>query len=384
MGFAAVVCAAGVGSRCGGAVPKQFRTIAGRSLLEHAVRAFTGHSAITEVWVVLAPDRMETPEARAVREIPGVTGTVAGGAHRAESVLRGLEAVGSVEHVLVHDAARPFVSRELVRRVVAATREHGAAVPLLDIHDTVKRRRGAWVVGTADRDGLGRAQTPQGARLDWLLPALSAALAAGPPPTDESAALERAGRAVAVVAGEADNRKITRPDDLGRARQGGDVDDLRVGTGFDIHRVSREPGREMRLGGVRFEGVPGLAGHSDADVVLHAAMDAVLGAAGLPDIGVRFPPEDETFRGADSRELAREVSRALAAEGFRVVNLDLMLLAERPKIRPRVAEMREAIAACFGIDPARVGVKATTLETLGALGRGEGVACQATALLARA
>jgi 2-C-methyl-D-erythritol 2,4-cyclodiphosphate synthase len=201
--------------------------------------------------------------------------------------------------------------------------------------------------------------------------------------TAAAAALELESRGVAVVAGHADNAKITEPADLERAagRRSGSVPDLRVGTGFDVHRV--DPGRRLVLGGVDFPDHPGLAGHSDADVVLHAAMDALLGAACLGDIGVHFPPDDPSFAGASSTVLARRVGDLVRGAGFEIVNLDLTLLAESPRIRARVGEMRRAIGEGLGVDRARVGLKATTLEGLGALGRGEGIACQAACLLRR-
>jgi 2-C-methyl-D-erythritol 4-phosphate cytidylyltransferase/2-C-methyl-D-erythritol 2,4-cyclodiphosphate synthase len=208
-------------------------------------------------------------------------------------------------------------------------------------------------------------------------------LASGARTTDEAHALERDGRRVVLVPGDPRNVKITTPDDWADAfsRARGNDDPIRIGHGYDVHRF--DGSRELVLGGVAFPGEPGLAGHSDADVVLHAAMDALLGAAGLPDIGHYFPPDDPRFAGADSKVLAREVAGHLADAGFGIVNLDLTLLAERPKIRERADAMREAIASSLDIDVARVGLKATTLEGLGALGRGEGIACHAVALIRR-
>ncbi len=224
------------------------------------------------------------------------------------------------------------------------------------------------------------AQTPQGSVRTRLVEALTAF---GPGvPTDEAAALEQAGHRVVTVDGDPENIKITCAADFEVVRRGleGPVD-LRVGSGFDIHRI--DASRPLVLGGVRFENEPGLAGHSDADVLLHAAMDAVLGAAGEGDIGRLFPPDDDRWAGADSYVLAETVSRKINGAGFYVVNLDLTLLAERPKIGPRSGEIRARVAAAFGIDPGRVGLKATTLEKLGSLGRHEGIACQAVALLSR-
>jgi 2-C-methyl-D-erythritol 4-phosphate cytidylyltransferase/2-C-methyl-D-erythritol 2,4-cyclodiphosphate synthase len=193
--------------------------------------------------------------------------------------------------------------------------------------------------------------------------------------------LERAGKKVALVPGDPDNVKITTPEDWEAAtrrampREG----EMRIGHGYDVHRFGGSG--PLRLGGLTLDGAPGLAGHSDADVVLHAAMDAVLGASGLPDIGHRFPPGDPAFAGADSAALARDVASAVAGAGWTVVNLDVTILAERPKIAPHAGAMRASIGACFGLLPDRVGLKATTLEGLGALGRGEGIACHAVALV---
>jgi 2-C-methyl-D-erythritol 2,4-cyclodiphosphate synthase len=239
------------------------------------------------------------------------------------------------------------------------------------------------VLETVDRNQFRLAQTPQGSRVDWLREALDHARAEGTDVTDEAAALERVGRKVRVVEGEVRNRKITSTEDLLEARRGLERpgEDLRVGIGYDIHRFG--DGRRLVLGGIEFPGEKGLAGHSDADVVLHAAMDALLGAICLGDIGMLFPPEDPQYAGADSRDLAREVARRLDQQGFGVINLDIALMAERPKIRARADEMRRSIGQALGIPFERVGLKATTLEKLGALGRAEGIACQAVALVSR-
>jgi 2-C-methyl-D-erythritol 4-phosphate cytidylyltransferase/2-C-methyl-D-erythritol 2,4-cyclodiphosphate synthase len=377
--FKGVVVAAGRSARFGDALPKQFHGLGGRSVLERSVRLVGERPAVCGVIVVLATEQVDGPWGEAAATWPFVERVVAGGESRAESVLRGLTAAGDTRYVLVHDAARPLASARLVDAVIEATRHHGAAVPVVSIADTVKSVEGTRVTGTVSRNGLGLAQTPQGARTDWLRAALQAG---GEAPTDEASALEREGHMVAAVPGEPTNRKITHLSDLSEARMRLDSAalGLRVGTGFDVHRFDRR--RPLILGGVHFPDSPGLAGHSDADVVLHAAMDAVLGAAGLGDIGLHFPPDDPRYAGAASTDLARQVADLLAARGGRIVNLDLTLLAESPKIRDHVESMRQAIAECMGTEPGRVGVKATTLEKLGALGRGEGIACQAAALVA--
>jgi 2-C-methyl-D-erythritol 4-phosphate cytidylyltransferase/2-C-methyl-D-erythritol 2,4-cyclodiphosphate synthase len=378
--FAGVVVAAGQSSRFGQGLPKQFQDLGGRTVLERSVRALARPGAVRGVVVVLPADQVDGPRGRMAASWPGVERTVAGGETRADSVLQGILAAADLPYVLVHDAARPLVSEALVGSVIDATRRHGAAVPLLAIPDTVKSVDGTRVTGTLRRQELGLAQTPQGARTDWLRPALEAALRDHAQVTDEAAALERHGHEVTAVPGEAANGKITTPEDLARARRRvAPATRLRVGTGFDIHTV--DPARPLFLGGVHFEDAPGLAGHSDADVVLHAAMDALLGAGGLGDIGAHFPPGEARWAGADSKDLARRVAALLAERGLGLVNLDLMLLAEAPKIRDRVERMRETIAECLGTEPDRISLKATTLEGIGSLGRGEGIACQAVALV---
>jgi 2-C-methyl-D-erythritol 4-phosphate cytidylyltransferase/2-C-methyl-D-erythritol 2,4-cyclodiphosphate synthase len=387
--FVGVVVAAGRSTRFGGPRAKQFLDLAGQTVLERSIASLAALPAVDGVVVVLAEDELDGPRASDLRGRADVLAVVAGGKTRADSVRAGLRVIESVPYVLIHDAARPLASPELVEAVIAATRRHGAAIPGLPIPDTVKRLAGAeddegpWVGETLARGTLRLAQTPQGARSDWLMQALDAMSNEGVEVTDESAALERAGHRVAVVAGDAANRKITSAEDLDDARRrlAGDETGLRIGSGFDVHRFGE--GRRLMLGGIEFPGEEGLEGHSDADVVLHAVMDALLGAAGMGDIGVLFPPEDQQFAGADSRVLARQVSRAIAQRGCRVINVDLTVLAERPKIRSRVEEMRAAIADAIEVQPDRIGIKATTLERLGALGRGEGIACQAVALLSR-
>lgn len=384
-GAVAIVVAAGSSTRLGGGIPKQFRNLGGATVVERSVRAFAAIPGIDGVYVVVPPGEIGGPRAAFLGTIGGVSGVVAGGATRAASALAGLEAARDAEIVLVHDAARPFVTAPLVEAVVAAARRHGAAAPAVRVADTIKRDDGAgFVEGTLERGSLHAAQTPQAARREWMIDALREALASGGEITDEAQALERAGRRVALVPGDPMNVKITTPADWDDAvrRVADPADALRVGQGFDVHRVGGE--RPLVLGGVTFPGEAGLLGHSDADVVLHAAMDAMLGAAGLPDIGHFFPTGDPRFSGADSARLAEDVAARVEGAGFEIVNLDLTLLAERPRIRERVDVMRAAIARSFGIDPSRVGLKATTLEGLGALGRAEGIACQAVALLRRA
>jgi len=382
--FTAIVVAAGSSNRFGGAAPKQYQDLCGQSVLERSVRALAGRPSVRGVVVVLSAADAAGTRGAQVRGWPGVLEVVPGGAIRSASVWRGVEAAGDARYLLIHDAARPLVSPALVDAVIDATLHHGGAIPVLQVHDTVKRVSGELIEGTVERSSLRLAQTPQGFRTDRLRQAMGRARSEGLELTDEAAAMERCGHPVAAVAGDLENVKITTPRDLENARRTleGQTMELRVGTGFDIHRVGG-PERRLVLGGVPFPGEPGLLGHSDADVVLHAVMDALLGAVALGDIGHHFPPEDPGFKDACSAELTRKVAQLIAAEGYSVVNLDITLLAESPKIRGRAEEMRASIAGCLGIELSRVGLKATTLEGLGALGRGEGAACQATALLQR-
>ena len=389
--FVGIVVAAGRSTRFGSATPKQFQDLGGESVVERAVGCLSSSPAVAGVVVVLGEDDFRGARAAHLANRDDVVRVVCGGATRADSVLAGVMACGEAPYVLVHDAARPLASAALVASVIEATRRHGAAIPGLPVADTVKHVETDLASGlvlvrkTVERSFLRLAQTPQGARSDWLLEALereSARIGLGEV-TDEAAALERAGRPVAVVPGDTTNRKITSLEDLelARAHAAGGARDLRVGSGFDVHRFGEA--RALVLGGVEFPGEPGLVGHSDADVVLHAAMDALLGAAGLDDIGAIFPPGDPAFAGADSRDLARDVARRVRVAGFRVANVDLTVLAERPRIRERVDAMRESIGHALDLDPRRVGLKATTFEGLGSLGRGEGIACHAVALLER-
>jgi 2-C-methyl-D-erythritol 4-phosphate cytidylyltransferase/2-C-methyl-D-erythritol 2,4-cyclodiphosphate synthase len=383
-GAIAVVVAAGRSTRVGGTIPKQFLDLGGQSVASRAVRAMTACPGVGGVIVVLSRDEINGPNDATLRRIERVLTVVVGGQTRTASALAGVEAASGADIVLVHDAARPFVDPTLVSAVLDAARQHGAAVPALAAGDTVKRDDGdGFVAETLDRATLRLAQTPQAARRDWMLEALRLAVASGLSVTDEAQALERAGRRVALVPGDPGNVKITTPADWSAAlRRVDDDETFRVGHGYDVHRFGGTRG--LVLGGLPFPGEEGLLGHSDADVVLHAAMDALLGAAGLPDIGHYFPPGEPRFASANSASLAREVAGHVRSSGYRIANLDITVLAERPKIGGRADAMREATAASFLIDPARVGLKATTLEGLGALGRGEGIGCHAVALLCRA
>ncbi|AKU90731.1 2-C-methyl-D-erythritol 4-phosphate cytidylyltransferase [Vulgatibacter incomptus] len=376
----AILPAAGKGTRLGEA--KQFLELGGVPLLVRAVERAAACSEIAAIVIAAPPGEEER-----VRDLLAAHGAdaklhavVAGGAERADSVKAALRAApAGLPMVAIHDAARPFATPELFTRVLEAARRTGAAVAALPCTDTVKRLEGSGVT-TVDRRSLWLAQTPQCFRIEQLLRAYERAGNDVSVATDEAALIEALGEPVELVPGEKENFKVTDADDLRRAR--GMVEaPAAVGFGFDVHAF--EEGRRCVLGGVEFPGETGLAGHSDADAALHAIMDAILGAAGLGDIGQHFPDTDARFRGADSGVLLQEVAARAKAAGFRVQNVDLTIAAARPRIGPRREEMRAKIASILGIPEARVNVKATTTEGLGFVGRSEGIAAQAVALLAR-
>jgi 2-C-methyl-D-erythritol 2,4-cyclodiphosphate synthase/2-C-methyl-D-erythritol 4-phosphate cytidylyltransferase len=330
--------------------------------------------------VVVASDRVDEVRARLGSTVEDV---VVGGETRRASVSAGLRALAHPPWVLVHDGVRPFVSTDLIDRVLAAAEQHGAAVPAIPLTDTLKEVGDGRVLRTLDRSGLWAVQTPQAFRTD-LLRAAHAAASAEAAVTDDAQLVEQLGAAVGVVAGDADNVKITAPADLAAARRrvDGAGADLRVGIGYDVHRLV--PDRALYLGGVRIAHPRGLDGHSDADVLVHAIIDALLGAAGHRDIGHRFPADDPAYRNADSLELLRRVVAVLRAEGWTVANVDASVLAEAPRLAPLIATMRERLAATLEVPGGCVAVKATTGEGLGPIGRGDGIAAHAVALIRRA
>jgi 2-C-methyl-D-erythritol 4-phosphate cytidylyltransferase/2-C-methyl-D-erythritol 2,4-cyclodiphosphate synthase len=322
--------------------------------------------------------------------LPKLLSIVSGGATRQESVAVGLYALGgeATDWILVHDGARPLISASVLDRCLTAAHSHGSAVAALPFADTLKRSdAGGIVTETVDREGLWAVQTPQIFRAETLFQAHSAAAAVGFQGTDEASLVEKFGsEPIHLVPGSADNLKITRPEDLTlaeallNARTPPLSAYTRVGFGYDIHRLV--PGRRLVLGGVEIAHTHGLEGHSDADVLIHALMDALLGAAALPDIGHLFPNTDPAYAGADSTGLLAHVARRVAEAGYQIINVDLTLIAEAPKIAPYVQTMQEVIAQRLSVSVTQVGIKATTHEGLGALGRGAGIAAHAVAALA--
>jgi 2-C-methyl-D-erythritol 4-phosphate cytidylyltransferase/2-C-methyl-D-erythritol 2,4-cyclodiphosphate synthase len=378
---AAVVVAAGRGFRAGGEGPKQYREIGGEPVIRLSLKGLAGHPGIAMVQPVIHPD--DTTLFRAAAAGLDVLDPVFGGATRQASVRAGLEQLRPrcPDLVLVHDAARPFVSGALISRGIAAASACGAAIPALAIADTVKTvdPSGA-VTGTIERAQLRLVQTPQAFAFATLLEAHQRARAAGREDfTDDAALAEWAGIKVSTFEGEAANVKLTTADDFVRAgvAELATLTDVRTGFGYDVHAFGA--GDHVTLGGVRIAHMQGLSGHSDADVVLHALVDAILGALADGDIGVHFPPSDPQWRGASSdRFLAFAVERVRARKG-RIAHLDVNVVCEAPRIGPHRDAMRMRIAEIAGIDPTRVAVKATTSERLGFIGRSEGMAAFATA-----
>lgn len=371
-----MIVAAGSGSRLGSTVPKQFHAMGDRKVIDWSIHAFSGVPQIQELVVVLPCDEGSW---KPYWDPPAGVKLVPGGRRRQDSVLRGLESLGPVTHVLVHDAARPFVSPALIQRVIEGTRICGAAVPVTAVRDTVKEVTGDFfIVGTVARDTLGLSQTPQGFRVDLLSEALTTASDV----TDEASALEQAGMRVIAVDGDPLNMKLTDPEDLklmeayiGSRRQ------IRSAIGLDFHPF--EEGRVLILGGCRIEGESGLSGHSDGDAVLHAVADALLSAARLGDIGFHFPPEDEKWKDADSGQLLRRIVELISREGWVISQIDITVISTHPSIRTLREEMLRTIADILGVEPERVWIKGTTTNTLGDIGKGLGLGCMALASIER-
>ena len=379
--IAAIVVAAGRGLRAGGDVPKQYRDIAGEPVIRPSLARFAEHREIDWVQPVIHPH--DEAIYRASTGDLDLLPPVHGGATRQASVRAGVEALAAraPEIVLVHDAARPFLSDDLIARAVAAGRTSGAAVPAVAIADTVKRVDDADnVIETLDRAHLRGVQTPQAFAFALLREAHRRAAAAGREDFSDDAALaEWAGHKVAVFEGEAANVKLTTNEDFARAEvlQLARLADVRTGSGFDVHAFA--DGDHVMLGGMRIAHPRGLSGHSDADVVLHALVDAILGALADGDIGQHFPPSGPQWRGASSDRFLAFACERVRARGGLIAHLDTTVVCEAPRIGPHRDAMRARIAAIAGIPIGRVAVKATTSEKLGFTGRGEGIVAMATA-----
>ncbi len=391
MHVAAIVVAAGRGLRAGGGTPKQFRALAGRPMLARTLDALGTHPAIGDIVVVVHPD--DRPALRAATEgfAAARLHVAHGGDTRAASVRAGLAALPArIDTVLIHDAARPLVTAALVDRVLGALATTDGAAPALPVTDALWRGAEGRVAGTADRDGLWRAQTPQGFRRTAIEAAHAACAAMDPAPADDVAVARAHGLDVAIVEGDDDNIKVTLPADFDRAARlirareaamthADTISPVRTGTGFDVHRFT--DGDAVILCGVRVPHDRALLGHSDADVGMHALTDAIYGALADGDIGQHFPPSDPQWKGAASDVFLRHAVARAAERGYAIGNVDVTLICERPKIGPHAAAMRAALAAIMDCPADAVGVKATTSEGLGFPGRGEGIAAMASATL---
>lgn len=388
MYVSAIIAAGGRGLRLGSDTPKQFLGLNGKSLLQWSVEALARASCIDEIIVALPSAHVSSPPAFLERAAKPVR-VVAGGAQRQDSVANAFAAIDvRTTIVVVHDAARPFVGPDVIARTVAAAVQSGAAASALAVHDTVKDSVAdasgkRFVRATLDRERIFLAQTPQAFRRDLLARAM-AQQGRLHVATDEASLVEAAGFAVELVEGDPRNVKITTGHDLDAARSRGDVrvDRVRIGHGYDLHRLAE--GRPLVLGGVIIPFTCGLDGHSDADVVCHAVTDAVLGAAGAGDIGRLFPSTDPQWKGADSLAMLRSAYRRVSDSGFRVVNLDVTVIAESPKLLPYLERMRGNLGEALECGAEAVSVKGKTNEGLDSMGRGESMACHAVALVTRA
>ena len=389
METAVVIVAAGRGTRAaGGDIPKQYRPLAGTPIVTRAIDAFAGCLEATSIVTVIHPDDRDHYAAAVPPYSEQLRNPVMGGATRQHSVHAGLESLAEVSprHVLIHDAARPFADAGLISRVIAGLAGYDGVVPALAVTDTLKRASGGIIEGAVDRTNLWGVQTPQGFDFNKLLNAhRAAAKDAMTDFTDDSSVAEWHGLRVGLVEGSPLNIKLTTDMDFEVAEErlrasGRDTSPaFRIGQGFDVHAIGE--GDYVMLCGVKIPHDKALAGHSDADVGLHALTDALLGAIGDGDIGAHFPPSDPKWRGASSDQFLLDAAQRVSARNGQIVNVDVTLICETPRVGPHRQAMRECIAKILQIDVSCVSVKATTTEGLGFTGRGEGIAAQATAMV---
>ncbi|MFP4536959.1 MAG: bifunctional 2-C-methyl-D-erythritol 4-phosphate cytidylyltransferase/2-C-methyl-D-erythritol 2,4-cyclodiphosphate synthase [Dichotomicrobium sp.] len=387
MTTAALIVAAGRGRRAArpGAPPKQYARLGGKTVLTRTLEVFCAHPQVDHVLTVIGEEDRDLYD-DAVRDVARrekLRAPVAGGAERQHSALNGLRALVEIapEIVLIHDAARPLTPPEVISRVIDGVCAHGAAIAAMPVADTLKRSENDVIAGTLDRTGLWRAQTPQGFGFDVILRAHEDAARTDVVLTDDASIAEWAGMTVGLAFGAERNLKITSQEDMALAESLiAQATETRTGTGFDVHAFSA--GDTVWLCGVPIAHERALAGHSDADVGLHALTDALLGAVGAGDIGTLFPPSDPRWRGTASRVFLARAGEEVARRGGRIVNADVTLICEEPKIGPHREAMRAAIAEILGVSIGRVSVKATTSEKLGFTGRGEGIAAMASASVA--
>ena len=374
MTVAALIVAAGRGSRAGGAEPKQWQRVAGKPVIDHTLEQFTQHPRIDRIMVVLHQDDMDLLKSTDCE-------VTQGGASRDASVRNGLDALATnpPDQVLIHDVARPALGDDVIERVLDALEDYPAAAPGLPVTDALWRGANGTVTGSCSREGLYRAQTPQGFHFDAILKAHHANNA---PAADDVEVAQRAGLEVAIVDGDERNLKITRSADFARAAlalKGSQMTEIRLGNGYDVHAF--EPGNEMILCGVPVAHTAKLQGHSDADVAMHAITDALYGAIAEGDIGRHFPPSDPQWKDAASAVFLSHAAELVRVRGFEISNIDCTIVCELPKIGPHAAAMQANLAKIIDIEQTRISVKATTSERLGFIGRQEGIAAIATAAL---
>jgi len=379
--FAAILVAAGQGSRMGSDLPKQYLPIDGRAVLAHAYAALAAHPAVERILVVIGAGQEELAR-EALAPLTGTPELVTGGAARRDSVRAALDrlaAEGDCSHVLIHGAARPFLPARVLDRLVAAAESHDAAIPVLPLADTLVRGDGARMGEDVARDRLFRVQTPQMFHFETIVRA-HRETPADAPVTDDAGLLRAQTVPVAMVEGDAMLEKLTYSSDLTRMRGQAPASRLpRVGTGYDVHRLVE--GKPLWLCGVEIPHERGLSGHSDADVAIHALVDALLGALAEGDIGSHFPPSHPQWKGAPSHKFLSFARGRVSARGGEIAHVDVSIICEAPRIGPHREAMRARLADVLEIDPGRVSVKATTTERLGFTGRGEGIAAQAVATI---
>ena len=372
----AIIVAAGAGSRSGLGIPKQFQPIHGKPMIRHSVERFLDHPAITKVWIAIGKDQEQSAE-EALRNINGYE-LISGGDSRQESVRNGLEAIqqsGGADKVLIHDAARPFIPDYVMDAIIERLNSYCGVIPVLPVVDTLISSRNDLARQTLDRSIIHRVQTPQGFDFSKILAAHSQ-WDPGMTATDDSQIFQAAGHAVSLVEGSEKLKKYTVASDFDEGKH---QMMTRTGLGFDVHRLSK--GEELWLGGIKIDHDFGLEGHSDADVLLHALTDALLGAVGEGDIGDHFPPNDPKWKGASSAQFVEFAVSLIEQKGGRINNVDMTIICEAPKIKPHRQSIRQNIAQLLDIGTGQVGVKATTTESLGFTGRGEGIAAQAVATI---
>jgi 2-C-methyl-D-erythritol 4-phosphate cytidylyltransferase/2-C-methyl-D-erythritol 2,4-cyclodiphosphate synthase len=388
MPVSAIIAAGGRGLRLGAGRPKQFLELAGRSILETSIAALAASSRIDEIVVALPAEHLEAESKILKSAIARPLTFVSGGARRQDSVANAFaKTSGKADLIVIHDAARPFVTGEVIARAIDGARAYGAAIAAVPVKDTVKQAGEAnadgsrLIRGTIARDSVYLAQTPQAFQRDILARALSEGHSIDA--TDEAMLVERLGLPVHVVPGDERNVKITTAEDLAAARAALDAKaHMRIGTGYDLHTLVA--GRPLILAGVRIEHALGLSGHSDADIVCHAVTDAILGAAAAGDIGRLFPDTEAQWKDADSIMLLKGAVAAVHERGYRVSNVDVTVIAQRPKLLPYLEAMRGNLAAALEIDSSAVSVKGKTNEGVDSMGRGESMACHAVALITSA